>query len=76
MEKTHIIDINGKDRVIDSMKVIKHKRTSAVKGDNNKPVGSAKYVECNIIGDSGREWTEYYPLKEFKKNNPEVSRWL
>lgn len=31
-----------------------------------------KYIEANVIGRTGREWTEWYPMETFIKLNPEV----
>lgn len=60
-----VIDLNGKKKKIDSIKVIQHDVSDAVNG------GSVlvEYVEVEVVGKQSN-WTEWWLLKEFKHNNP------
>jgi len=62
------IDINGKERTAEKLKIITHKVKDAV-NDEDIPV---KFVEAHIVGRTGRKWVEWYPLKKFKKLNPNI----
>ena len=62
-----IIDLNGKERNIDSIKKIKHEVYDAI----NDEYIEVDYVEVEIIGKYRDNWKEWYPLDEFKDMNPE-----
>ena len=61
-----IIDINGKERNVKSLKIIKHN----VQDDRSGEIRTLDYVEAVLKGRNGNEWIEWYPLTEFKKLNP------
>ena len=64
-----VIDINGKERDITSVKKTCIKVPDAL----HKDVFIKKdYAEVVIIGHFGRTWKEFYPLEDFKKANPQV----
>ena len=63
----NIIDINGAERVALSLKRIYH---PVQLEDGN--VMDVAYVEAVILGKTGREWKEWYPLREFEDANPDV----
>jgi hypothetical protein len=81
-----IIDINDKSRNVESIKIIEHTRINNCSHFTNENVDGKlettevveevevieKYVETEIIGKSGRKWTEWYPLEEFEKKNPDI----
>ena len=68
-----ILDINGMVREIKSITTIDHERTSAIVGDDNEEViDIVKYVQVTVVGKTGREWIDWYPLDEFKKMNPDI----
>jgi len=81
-----VIDINGKEREIkDDFKIVEHNRTNdsvaimqenidgeLVKtGEHQITEVIEKFVEVTVIGKS-REWTEWYQLEIFEKNNPNI----
>jgi len=61
-----IIDINGNERDIISIKKIKHQVPDAVSGD----LISLDYIEVKIKGNHRPDWIEWYPLKDFEDKNP------
>jgi len=64
-----IIDINGKEREVLSVKRMTQQITDAVNGG----VATTKeYVEVVIKGKTGRVWKEWYPIEDFKRYNPKV----
>lgn len=64
-----IVDVNGKKRDALSVKRITHQVSDAVNGG----IATTKeYVEVEIIGKTGRRWTEWYPLEQFLTMNPKV----
>lgn len=67
-----IIDCNGKERTAKSVKVIAHEYRNAISDSDNEVLGETDYAEVVIIGKTKREWTEWYPLNEFKENNPDI----
>lgn len=68
---TKIIDCNGKERNAKSVKVIQHEFRNALTDSDNEVLGELEYAEVVIIGKS-REWTEWYPLDEFREKNPDL----
>lgn len=62
-----IIDTDGKEREIKSIKTIIHQIKDVISGK----LINEKFVEVMIIGEN-REWIQFYPLTEFKKFNPKV----
>jgi hypothetical protein len=67
-----IIDINSNEREVKNITKVEHARYSSLDGEDYEEVDNVPYVEVTIIGKSGREWVEWYPLEEFKKRNPKV----
>ena len=69
-----IIDINGKEREIISIKIIDHE--VPVVGPNAKEgeMMTVKYIQVLIKPhfESRTPWLEWYPLDKFKEMNPEV----
>ena len=63
-----IIDPEGIEREVLSMKTLMHDRKSVIDGEK---VSSEKYVEVEILGNN-RRWKTFYKYDDFKKNNPEV----
>lgn len=61
-----IIDINGKERNVKSLKIVNHN----IQDERSGELKVLKYVEAVLKGRSGNEWVEWYPLKEFNKLNP------
>ena len=66
-ENMKLIDLNGKEREVESAHVILHDVADAVSGG----VVSEEYVEVVIVGKQST-WTEWWSLAEFQDNNPEV----
>ena len=62
-----ITDIDDKVRNAESLVVIINRIKNSVTGK----LISEKYVEAMIIGKY-RKWKQYYPLKEFRKKNPNI----
>ena len=64
-----IIDSNKTEKNAISLKVITHEVVDAV----NKGAIPTKFVEAVIKGRHRLEtWVEWYPLIEFRTNNPDV----
>ena len=63
-----IIDTNGKEREVLSLKRITHQIPDAVGGGI---AVASEYIEVVIKGNF-RSWTNWYPLEEFRANNPKV----
>lgn len=63
-----IIDLEGKERIVEDLKIVVHDNMSAVDGEIAEQV---EYVELTIIGKR-LEWKNWYPLEEFRKLNPHV----
>jgi hypothetical protein len=63
-----IIDINGEERIALSLKRIFH----PVPVNDDGEMTDVAYVEAVILGQTGREWTEWYPLRKFEELNPGV----
>jgi len=64
-----VIDVNGKERDVASIKRMSQQIPDVVNGG----IAAAKeYVEVEIIGRTGRRWKEWYPLEDFRKQNPDV----
>lgn len=61
-----IIDINGKERDVRSLKIVNHN----VQDERSGEIKTLKYVEAVLKGRNGNEWVEWYPLTEFNKLNP------
>ena len=62
-----IIDLDGKEREIKSIKKIIHKIKDVISGE----LIDVEFAEVVIIGKE-REWKQWYSLTEFKKTNPKV----
>ena len=64
-----IIDINGKERNVSSIKRITQQIPDAVNGG----IATTKeYIEAVIIGQTGRTWKEWYPFEKFVVMNPNL----
>lgn len=61
-----VIDLNGKKRTLSSIKKIIHQ----VPDRDGNPVNT-EYVEVTIEGRT-RTWSEWWPLPQFQKLNPEI----
>jgi len=64
-----IIDINGKEREVVSIKKINHQIRDAVHGG---VFTTKEYVEVEVQGKTGRVWKEWYPIEDFRKLNPGI----
>lgn len=64
-----IIDINGREREVISIKVVTEQIPDAINGGI---AATKKFVEVVIKGRTGRTWKEWYPLEEFKEKNPGI----
>ena len=64
-----IIDINGKERNVQSIKRITQQISDAVKGGI---ATTREYIEVVIVGKSGRVWKEWYPFERFVVLNPDM----
>ncbi len=64
-----IIDVNGKERNIASIKRIIHKVPDRITGD----LIDVEFVEVEIIGRYRKNWTEWYPLDRFIELNPTIN---
>jgi hypothetical protein len=62
-----LIDLNGKERNVESARVILHDVSDAVNGGSV----SEEFVEVVIEGKQST-WTEWWSLAEFQDNNPDV----
>lgn len=62
-----LINLNGKEKEVESYKVILHDAVDAQSGEGI----SEEFVEVVIVGKQST-WTEWWSLAEFKDNNPEV----
>jgi len=60
-----IIDINGKEREVESVKKLMYGHP-----DKDGVPREDPYVEVMIIGRT-RRWKEWWPYSEFKKYNPD-----
>ena len=62
-----IIDINNRHRNINTIKRIRHQIRDAISGE----LIGEDYVEVTVVGRF-RNWKQFYPLKEFKRVNPNI----
>ncbi len=62
-----IVDLEGKEREVEDLKVIVHNNMDAVTGE---PI-QIEYVQVTVLGKY-RQWINWYPLDEFRKANPDV----
>ena len=64
-----IIDENGLEKSVLSLKKIKHPTKDVRTGDTVY----LDYLECLVVGkNSGRKWTIYIPYDVFKDKNPGI----
>lgn len=64
-----IIDCNKREKEAVSLKVVTHKVKDVINGGDILE----KYVEALIKGRNRKAtWIEWYPLEEFKRNNPDI----
>jgi hypothetical protein len=66
------LDINGRQKTARSIRLIKHPIRDAI----NETTFDEPWVEIRVIGRIRGEWTEYMPLKDFVKFNPELAEKL
>ncbi len=66
-ENMRLIDLNGKEREVESATLILHDTVDAVNGGTV----SEEFVEIVIVGKQST-WTEWWSLAEFQDNNPDV----
>jgi hypothetical protein len=65
-------DVNGRQKTASSIRLIKHPIRDAI----NETTFDEPWVEIRVVGRVRGEWTEYMPLKDFIKLNPELARRL
>ena len=61
-----ITDVDGKEREVLSLKRITHQIPDAIGGGI---ATTSEYIEVVIKGNF-RNWTQWYPIAEFRKRNP------
>ena len=64
-----IIDVNGTKRNAKSIKKVVCKVHDAINGDEFM---DKTYIEAQIVGKTGRVWTEWYPFERFVVMNPNL----
>lgn len=81
-----IKDINGNSRQVKKIKKVFYDRNDVCVEFKNENIDgelvkvgkqaltetTETYVEVIIVGKTGREWKEWYPLEEFEKLNPGI----
>jgi len=65
-------DTNGRLKKAKSIKLIEHQVRDAI----NNTMLNELWVEIRVVGKVRGEWTEYMPLHEFIKLNPELAERL
>jgi len=65
-------DINGRQKTARSIRLIKHPIRDAI----NKTTFDEPWVEIRVVGRVRGEWTEYMPLNDFIRLNPELAKTL
>jgi hypothetical protein len=65
-------DVNGRQKTASSIRLIKHPIRDAI----NETTFDEPWVEIHVVGRVRGEWTEYMPLKDFIKLNPELAEKL
>ena len=60
-----IIDLNGKEREVSSIKKINHDAIDSITGEKVPET----FVEVMIVGHNSN-WPEWWPLEDFKELNP------
>jgi len=65
-------DANGRTKTARSITLIKHSIRDAI----NETTFDEPWVEIIVVGRVRGEWTEYMPLNEFIKMNPELAKRL
>jgi hypothetical protein len=63
------VDVNGRQKTASSIRLIKHPIRDAI----NKTTFDEPWVEIHVVGRVRGEWTEYMPLKDFIRLNPELA---
>ena len=66
------IDINGRRKTAKSIRLIRHPIRDAI----NKTTFDEPWVEIRVVGRVRGEWTEYMPLNDFIRLNPELAKAL
>ena len=62
-----LIDLNGKEREVESATIILHDAVDSQSGEGI----SEEFVEVVIVGKQST-WTEWWSYAEFQDNNPDV----
>jgi hypothetical protein len=68
----NFVDVNGKEKHATFIKLINHPIRDAI----NETTFDEPWVEIHVVGRVRGEWTEYMPLKDFAKLNPELGERL
>jgi len=66
------IDPNGKLKTARDIQLIRHQIRDAI----NNTTFTELYVKITVVGKNRGEWTEYMPLKDFIKLNPNLAEEL
>ena len=66
------IDPNGKLKTARDIQLIRHQIRDAI----NNTTFTELYVKITVVGKHRGEWTEYMPLKDFIKLNPNLAEEL
>jgi hypothetical protein len=66
------IDVNGRRKTASSIRLIRHPIRDAI----NETTFDEPWIEIRVVGRVRGEWTEYMPLKDFVRLNPELARRL
>lgn len=70
MPEIVFIDANGRRKTARSIRLIKHQIRDAI----NETTFDEPWVEIRVVGRVRGEWTEYMPLAEFERLNPELAK--
>ena len=60
-----VVDLNGKERKVKSIKKIDHKTLDAITQETVSEI----FVEVEIVGNNNT-WVEWWPFDDFKQMNP------
>jgi hypothetical protein len=72
MSLIDFVDINGRRKTASNIRLIKHPIRDAI----NETTFDEPWVEIHVVGRVRGEWTEYMPLKDFIRLNPELAKTL
>jgi hypothetical protein len=71
-ELIYFTDINGRRKAASRIRLIRHPIRDAI----NETTFDEPWVEIHVMGRVRGEWTEYMPLNDFIRLNPELARRL